>query len=306
MDLSTHIRKIKYMEKQLRNPNSYIYTVSQHPLVIDFHKENLFNYGGDIQVYNSKIAEDWNCVNALLDKRPSCVNAIEIGTKWGEWTRLLGKRFSLIYCFEPIASQIDMLSYNCVVKKLKVYNCCAGASFKSVSMYGTSIYNSNTERSLKKKSKIRQMRTIPIDKINPDNIDLIRISANGYELPVLKGAIETIRKYKPIIIIQQAGLDIEWRPLESTRNEAMSFLFDIGMHLITKIYNDHYVFDWNPICNIVSLNEYLTFNNEDLTDSYEFQGITSDDEDSYEFPGIISDDEDNEDNEDKLDHHETT
>lgn len=217
--------------------------INQHPLTIELHKENLFNYGHNIAEYDPTIIDDWNCIKTLLPANPK--HAIDIGTKWGEWTRSMESTFDLIYCFEPNMENINMIKHNCILRKLQIYNCYAGKT------YGNTIYT--------RKKILKRKITIPIDYINPVDVDLIRISANGNELAVIKGAIKTIIKYKPIIIIQHF-------------TEAFSFLFDIGMQLVTKLQNDYYILNWE-ISDYPEINKELDELYNDIDNSTEIINI---------------------------------
>lgn len=251
MDLSSQIKRFRLLDKMSKNCNNYIYNIQQHPLTPELYNENLFNYGHNIAECDHNILDDWNCIKSLLPIDDTTKNAIDIGTKWGEWIRPMEPFFDLIYCFEPNLENINMISHNCNVSKLRLYKCCAGE------LYANSIY-------IDKKRKIVNNITLPIDFVNPKDIVLIRICANGNELQVIKGALKTILKYKPIIIVQY---------FEFKKGEALHFLFEIGMQLVTKLQN-YYVFNWAIDESFV---EYVEFNKE-LSESYEIDEIDNNDD----------------------------
>jgi hypothetical protein len=48
---------------------------------------------------------------------------------------------------------------------------------------------------------------ITLDSLNLENVDLIKIDVQGTEIDVVKGGVETIKRNKPIMIVEQKGLD---------------------------------------------------------------------------------------------------
>ena len=56
--------------------------------------------------------------------------------------------------------------------------------------------------------RIVQQKTL--DSYNFKTVDLIKIDVEGHEFRVLKGGENTIKKYSPIIIIEDNGSDEKW------------------------------------------------------------------------------------------------
>lgn len=254
------IRHVKILNELAKNHVNYIRKVHQHPLTPNLYKENLFNYGKSVKKYDPVMANEWKLISSLLKPLvPS--TAIDIGTKLGEWARIMEPNFDLIYCFEPNLENIKLISQNCILNKLRIYNCCSGSSF------------GNTTYTNPKQKKEYKSVTLPIDYIHPINVNLIRISAGGRELDVVKGATNTILKYKPIVIIQ-------------FNTEALQYLFDLGMQPVTKMKN-YYILNWDININT---KKYICFNNDDLTDLYNSCN-DSDIESNHPFEYIILDDQ---------------
>jgi hypothetical protein len=73
-----------------------------------------------------------------------------------------------------------------------------------------------------------------------ENVDFIKIDVEGYELPVVKGAVETITACKPNMVIEQKGND---RFYGQDRAAALSFLMGLGMKQLDVISGD-YILGW--------------------------------------------------------------
>ena len=63
---------------------------------------------------------------------------------------------------------------------------------------------------------------------------MLKIDCERHELEVLKGAMDTILKYKPIIVCEQQA---------DTKECAGMFLKSFGAHEITNVRKD-YIFGW--------------------------------------------------------------
>ena len=73
-----------------------------------------------------------------------------------------------------------------------------------------------------------------MDDLNLPKFGLLKIDCERHELEVLKGAIETILKYKPIIVCEQQA---------DTDECAGLFLKSYGAREITNVRKD-YIFGW--------------------------------------------------------------
>ena len=72
--------------------------------------------------------------------------------------------------------------------------------------------------------------TIIIDNLNLPGCDLIQLDIEGYELKALKGAIETIKKYKPVICVE---LCESWlNRYENTSEDIYNFLHSLNYKLV--------------------------------------------------------------------------
>jgi hypothetical protein len=88
-------------------------------------------------------------------------------------------------------------------------------------------------------SFVSEVGTGSIDIKRMDNLDLpkfglLKIDCERHELQVIQGAVETITKYKPIIVCEQH---------KDTEYCAGNFLKELGAKEITNVRKD-YIFGW--------------------------------------------------------------
>ena len=113
-----------------------------------------------------------------------------------------------------------------------LHACALGSTEGSVSM--------TTEKSSSGDTRIAGEGDIPmktLDSFNLNDVDLIKIDCEGYELFVIEGGIETIKRCRPAIIVEQKPGHGEAYGLSDT--EAVSFLKDMGYKLVKEMAGDY-------------------------------------------------------------------
>jgi FkbM family methyltransferase len=145
--------------------------------------------------------------------------ALDIGCLYGFFTKYLASKFEHVHAFDfdndiffffkenmkkfnienltahshGLGEENIMVAINDIIKKKHILN---NVVVGINSFRGTLSNHINTVDP----NKTQQIKTL--DSLNINDVDLIMIDTEGYELPVIKGGIETIKKYKPIIIAE--------------------------------------------------------------------------------------------------------
>ena len=80
---------------------------------------------------------------------------------------------------------------------------------------------------------------VPLDIYEFTEVDLIKIDVEGFEAHVLKGAEKTIKKWKPLIVIEQLGHENRYGEINYN---ALELLFSWGAgELRPNMKGDHYL-----------------------------------------------------------------
>lgn len=209
-------------------------------------KNKTFNFSKVVKNFEQGNAENiksyLECRKYLPDKK---IVALDIGARWGEWTKLLQADFQHVYSFEPHQLRYKFMEYNCPPNNFTLFRTCLGDENKSVTMYAGSIYdnkNEGVEQHFFKKEKLCEQPCIKLDDLKIQNVDFIKIDVEGYELPVIKGGLKTILKYKPVICLEQNGSETKWRGCKT--NEAMEFLISQGMKVVKQLNKQDFLLVW--------------------------------------------------------------
>jgi FkbM family methyltransferase len=129
----------------------------------------------------------------IMSKR----NAIDVGCRDGEYTRYIHKDFEHVYCFDY--RRRKLFHKNVDLSKITHFKCALGEEHKIIKVSGAGSITAG-------KVPLEEWydeQLYTIDEFNFENIDYIKIDVDGYELNVLQGAIKTIKKYKPVLVLEQ-------------------------------------------------------------------------------------------------------
>jgi FkbM family methyltransferase len=126
-------------------------------------------------------------------------HCIDVGAHIGLFSMHLAKRFHWTHCFEPVPLHRECWQRNVREKGALMFPYALGEKPGKCSMYnGTE--GSCGDTWVEEGSKV-EIRTI--DSFRFVNLDFLKIDCEGYEYFVLKGAEETLKKWKPAIMVEQ-------------------------------------------------------------------------------------------------------
>lgn len=124
--------------------------------------------------------------------------AIDVGAHCGLWSFNLAHWFDHVVAFEPVAAHRECFAANVKSAKVDLIPCALGAVEGYVSIETTEGSSGD--------SRVSGDGEIPLhrlDRFDILNVDLIKIDCEGFEENVLRGAEETIKRWRPTIIVEQ-------------------------------------------------------------------------------------------------------
>ena len=119
-------------------------------------------------------------------------NAVDIGCRDGEYTRYLQTMFEHIYCFDP--RKRPLFPCNVIKEKVTHFTCGLGNT--------TNKYPRINENAMKAQYIPDPYSLNTLDSFNFNNIDYIKIDTDGYEYDIIQGSLNTIEKYRPLIVCE--------------------------------------------------------------------------------------------------------
>jgi FkbM family methyltransferase len=144
--------------------------------------------------------EDWegNHKNKWFTHVKTWDYCIQAGGNQGVYPRLLSDRFKIVYTFEP-----DPLNFHCLVNNNQRDNvvkiqAALGDYHKLIDVQRHSMTNTGMHKVVNG-SHVPQFM---IDDLELPSLGLIALDIEQYELHAIRGALKTIEKHKPVIVME--------------------------------------------------------------------------------------------------------
>ena len=157
--------------------------------------------------------------------------AVDVGANVGLWAKPLIEKFNHVIAFEPLEQVYSCLERNVQGLNIEIHKPALGSVNDKVDM----VFDAeNTGGSYVSEVGQGSIDIKRLDDLNLPKFGLLKIDCERHELEVLKGAMDTILKYKPIIVCEQQA---------DTNECAGMYLKSFGAREITNVRKD-YIFGW--------------------------------------------------------------
>ena len=128
---------------------------------------------------------------------------IDVGAGSGDTTFPFSQEFKTVYGFEPNPDYTLEDLGNVRFFKIALSDKAGTAELRLVENFATLEHGSIApRRNSEWNGRIYRVPTLTLDSYNFEDVDLIKIDVEQGELEVINGALETIQKYKPVIIFE--------------------------------------------------------------------------------------------------------
>jgi FkbM family methyltransferase len=179
--------------------------------------------------------------------------ALDVGANIGIFSRAFAGRFRKVVAFEPIPGIRECLERNVpanvTVQPYAVSDQPGRLIMRQVvKSSGGSFIANHPDIAVPSKRELSGPRAIPvdvrtIDSFGFDNVGLIKMDIQGAEYLALKGAEETIRRCRPVMMVEEKPREGDALDMENCRR-ASEFLLSLGMVAKSKRIGDRvYVFE---------------------------------------------------------------
>lgn len=128
--------------------------------------------------------------------------AVDVGAHVGLWTMHLQKRFQRVHSFEPVAAHRECFERNVDWRGLTTLHACALGDHEGfIKMKLPESHSSGSYMIDSGAAGDVPLHTL--DSFNLKGVDFIKLDCEGYELFTLQGAMGTIERERPVIIVEQ-------------------------------------------------------------------------------------------------------
>ena len=128
--------------------------------------------------------------------------ALDIGANVGLWSRDLVDNFAKVVAFEPVAVFRECLEKNVTGANFFISPLALGDHDTQATMI---ITEGNSGHSHLDPATLGtgDVQVVKLDNLNIEDADYIKIDCEGYEYRVLQGAEQTVKRCRPIMVIEQ-------------------------------------------------------------------------------------------------------
>lgn len=162
--------------------------------------------------------------------------ALDVGGHVGLWSVHLAERFERVQAFEPVAEHRACFVRNVDAANVTLHPVALGCKPGRVAMWSEPGSSGNTQ--VRGEGDI-EMRTL--DSYGFAEVDFLKIDCEGYELFVLQGAVETLKRCRPVICVEQKPRVLGNFGFKSA--EAVTFLEGLGCRVLQH-YSGDYMMGW--------------------------------------------------------------
>lgn len=162
--------------------------------------------------------------------------ALDIGANIGLWSRDLCDQFSTVIAFEPVTQFRDCLIKNVPNTNLTIEPCALGAEETTIQMIVT---EGNTGHSHVDQNSVGTGNVLMhrLDYFELAQVDYIKIDCEGYELPIVRGAEETIKRCRPVMVVEQK-LHEDTGKTRETQFDAAELIKSWGARELARVRHD--------------------------------------------------------------------
>lgn len=159
---------------------------------------------------------------------------VQAGGNVGVWPLELSRSFAKVYTFEPDPENYACLERNVAGhERIHAYPAALGPR-ESHTQLMRSDWNCGAT-ALDPEGREGLVPVVALDSLHLDDVDLLQLDIEGYELQALKGSVETINRCSPLIVLELKGHSERYG---NTDEETESWLKALGYSRIGVAHRD--------------------------------------------------------------------
>lgn len=164
--------------------------------------------------------------------------AVDVGAHVGLWTYPMSFDFETVHAFEPMPRFRYLWELNLMDRPNAVMHpyalgptACEAAVMRASHMNVTTLTRGV--------AGAIPVDMIALDAMHLEHVDFVKIDCEGFELFVLQGALGTLRRCRPVVIVEQKEGIGTWERYGVAPRAAVEFLIDLGYTLQAELAGDY-------------------------------------------------------------------
>ena len=152
---------------------------------------------------------------------------IDVGAWCGTWAKAIEPFAKKVIAFEPDQTHFECLQRNCTI------NCTPRMEAVGAQLQEVSLTEDNFTQA-KRVDEKGNIRMITLDHMEYEDVDMIKIDVEGYEMEVLKGATKTLESVKYLMI----ELNNNTKKYGSNNVEVEKHIVSLGFKVLIEHWPD--------------------------------------------------------------------
>ena len=152
---------------------------------------------------------------------------IDVGAWCGTWAKAIEPFAKKVIAFEPDKTHFECLQRNCTI------NCTPRMEAVGAQLQDVSLTEDNFTQA-KRVNEKGNIRMITLDHMAYEDVDMIKIDVEGYEMEVLKGATKTLESVKYLMI----ELNNNTKKYGSNNVEVEKHIVSLGFKVLMEHWPD--------------------------------------------------------------------
>ena len=207
-------------------------TFETRSLTVDNKKIDLLWPASDTSCFNI-IAKDWVETNHIIMKYVKERRiVVQAGGNCGMYPLLHSMQFEYVFTFEPDPVNFYCLANNCKASKIFKFNTAVGDKAKAL---GLGVLTTENVGMHKIGAGSLIVYAITIDSLDLPYLSLLHLDVEGYELPALRGAENSIKRCRPVIALEitpaelsktrQYLADLNYKEVYKNESNSSNYIF---------------------------------------------------------------------------------
>jgi FkbM family methyltransferase len=193
---------------------------------------------------DGRLSYQFHKYEAVLPKIVQRRVAIDVGAHVGLWSYFLARDFARVEAFEPMPEHVDCWRANMVLRhNASLHRIALGADEREVRLR-TRTAGSSGDTAIEPEGASVSAHQVTLDSFGFDDVDLIKVDCEGYELFVLQGGEATILRNRPVIIVEQKPHTGGAKRYGISDVAAVDYLRSIGMKTIVPPISGDWFMGW--------------------------------------------------------------
>lgn len=165
--------------------------------------------------------------------------AVDIGGHVGLWSWPMSFDFQSVVAFEPLSAHVECFMENIDdAANVELHKCALGAEPGEVAVR-TRTAESSGDSGVEPDGQGEKVELRTLDSFDLQEVDFLKCDCEGFEVFVMRGAAETIKRCKPVIIVEQKPETGMEKRYGIGTTDAVQFLKGLGYRQARAIQGDY-------------------------------------------------------------------